>query len=234
MEVWLEFARGPLFRFAFALCVLGLARDVFLAFWSIGRAYSRAADKHIPWPLVRQRTIRWLFPFRLSTRNRLYYSICSIVFHIGLILVPVFLFAHIQLWHAAIGLRWPALPRIVADILTITTVTAAVLLFVARMGNRDSRIISSLQDQIWPALLAVPFATGFLCAHPAWSPAGYQATMLVHVLSSELILVLMPFTKLAHCILAPLSQLVSDIGWRFPASSGRDVEITLGKQGQPI
>ncbi|MFH1738585.1 MAG: hypothetical protein ABIH23_06220 [bacterium] len=232
LENWLEFARGPLFRLALALCVLGLARNVLLTVWAIGRTYLRAADKDLPFKAIAERTIRWIIPFRLSVKNRFFYSICSILFHVGLILVPIFLFAHIRLWEAAIGIGWFALPRTLADILTIVTVITGIILFMGRLGSSASRAISHFQDILWPPSLIVPFLSGFLCAHPSWCPINYHWMMLVHVLSAELILVFMPFTKIAHCVLFPFSQLISDLGWRFPASSGRDVEITLGKQGQ--
>ena len=232
MEAWLEFTRGPLFRLAFALFILGLARNVLLTVWAMGRAYIRAGDKDLPWKAIAERTIRWIIPFRLSPRNRFFYSICSIIFHIGLILVPLFLFAHMRLWQAAIGVGWPTLPRMTADVLAVSTIIAGIILFISRLGSSASRSISGFQDVLWPLLLVVPFLSGFFCAHPSWTPIDYHWMMLVHILSADLILVLIPFTKIAHCVLFPFSQLVSDLGWRFPASSGRDVEITLGKQGQ--
>jgi nitrate reductase gamma subunit len=58
--------------------------------------------------------------------------------------------------------------------------------------------------------------------------------MLVHVLSGELIFVLLPFTKIAHCVLMPLSQLVSTLAWKFPARVDEDVAETLDKKGAPV
>ncbi len=237
MEAWLEFARGPLFRFTFGLCLLGLLRNIVLAVWSIGRAYHKAGDKQLPWALIRQRTIRWLFPFQLSRKNRFFYSICSILFHIGLILVPIFLFAHLRLWESAFGIGWLtrfALPKLFADILTVTTIITAMILFFGRVGSSASRVISSTQDILWPILLMLPFISGLLCAYPTFDPLNYHTMMLIHILSAELIFVLLPFTKIAHCVLVPFSHLVSELGWRFPRTAGRDVDITLGKQGQPL
>ena len=39
----------------------------------------------------------------------------------------------------------------------------------------------------------------------------------------DLALVLTPLTKIVHCILAPLTQLLAEAGWHFPAASGRNV-----------
>ena len=230
----LEFARGPLFRFTFALMVLGLVRLVGLTVYGVVRTYMAAGDKRLLWHIIRQRTLWALFPFARLRRTRAAYSIVSFVFHAGLIVVPVFLFAHVHLWGQAIGITWPTLPPHAADVLTIVTVVAAVALFAGRVGSSLSRTLSRAQDYAWPWLLTLAFVSGFFAAHPTWCPVSYQAMLLIHILSAEAIFVWMPFSKVAHCVLIPFSQLVSDLGWRFPASAGRDVAKALGKESAPI
>ena len=70
-------------------------------------------------------------------------------------------------------------------------------------------------------------------------PGGARATvdrltLLVHVLSAELIFILIPFTKIAHCVLMPLSQFISNLAWKFPANTDEDVCTTLNKKGAPV
>ena len=230
----LEFARGPLFRFTFALMVLGLARLVGLTIYGAVRTYLLAGDQRLLWPLIRQRTVWALFPFSRLRRTRPVYSVLSVLFHVGLIIVPIFLFAHVHLWERGIGIGWLVLPPLAADVLTIVTVVAAVALFVGRVSSPLSRALSRAQDYAWPWLLIVPFVSGFLASHPTWCPVDYQVMLLIHVLSAELVFVLIPFSKIAHCVLIPFSQLVSDLGWRFPATAGRDVAKALGKESVPI
>ena len=230
----LEFARGPLFRLTFALMVLGLLRLVGLSLWNVVVAYCRAADKTQPYKLIMWRTARWLLPWNLLRNRRPVYAATAMVFHIGLILVPILLFGHIELWRKSTGLHWPALPQGVADAMTLVTVAAAGVLFVLRLVTIESRTISVTQDVLWPPLLAAVFVTGFLTAHPSLCPLNYRAVLLLHVLSAELVFVLIPFTKLAHCVLIPFSHMLADLAWRFPATSGDDVAATLGKQGKPL
>ena len=45
METWIEFGRGPLFRIAFSLMLLGLLRSVVLTAIGIVEAYRRSPDK---------------------------------------------------------------------------------------------------------------------------------------------------------------------------------------------
>ena len=234
MEQWLEWARGPAFKFAFVLMVLGLLRHLVLLAAAVAEALYRAGDKKIPWKAVWNATLDWLFPVKKLNNNRPVYSVLSVTFHVGLILTPVFLLPHIELWKRGLGVRWPSIPHVLADVLTLITIAAAVGLFVGRLSNKDSRRISRVQDILLPPLLIVPFITGFLAMHPLWNPIDYNVTMFIHVMSANLIFVLIPFTKLGHIILLPASQLVSEVGWHFPAASGDDVTIALKKENLPI
>ena len=80
----------------------------------------------------------------------------------------------------------------------------------------------------------MPFVTGYVCANLGVSAGVYRACMLVHILSGELIFVLLPFTKIAHCVLMPLSQMVGTLAWKFPAAVDEDVTTTLNKKGAPV
>jgi hypothetical protein len=234
MEQWLEWARGPVFKFAFLVMVLGLLRHLVIAVAGIAQALYRAGDKNIPYKAVFRTTLDWLLPYKKLGVNRPLYSAFSAVFHIGLILTPIFLFPHIQLWRQGLGIQWPSIPHALADILTLITIATALGLIVGRLGSNEARRISRFQDVLLPPLLMVPFITGFLAMHPAWNPADYNAVMLVHVMSANLIFILIPFTKMGHIILLPTTQLVSEVGWHFPAESGDDVARALKKENMPI
>ncbi len=234
MEALTEFARGPLFRLTFAVMVLGLLRIVILDIVGMIEAYRKAGDKSIPWGLTISRTLEWLFPVKRGLHNRPFYSLFAMLFHVGLILTPIFLFAHVSLWKAGIGLGWWTLSPTVANWLTIGTIVFGAAIFIGRIGSGPARAISRKQDYLWPLLLLVPFVTGYVCANLAVAPSAYRAFMLVHMLSGELIFVLLPFTKIAHCVLMPFSQMVSTLAWKFPAAVDDDVTETLGKKGAPV
>jgi len=233
VETWIEFGRGPLFRLAFALMVLGLLRVALLSVQEIVEALGRSRDKRVPWKEVAKQTAGWLLPFGRLWRKRPFYSTTSFAFHIGLLPVPLFLAAHVLLWKKSVGFGWPALPRDVADWLTLLAIAAGVGLFLSRVIDRRTRALSRLQDYFWPLLLVVPFASGYLCSHAALRPGAYQNLMLLHIYSADLILILIPFSKIAHCVLAPLSQLVSTIAWKFVPGAGDKVAATLGYADRP-
>jgi nitrate reductase gamma subunit len=233
MNAWLDLAMGPLFWMALIVMLLGLARHVVLTVWQMARTYRRAGDKEIPAGRVAAETRQWLLPVS-RLKDRWLYSATTVLFHVGVILVPLFLAGHIALWEKALGISWPALPNAVATVLTVAVMVAAVAVLVQRAVNRESRILGRFQDYALPALIAVTFLAGFMVMHPAWNPWGRDPMLLIHVLSGDLLLILVPFTKLSHMVLLPLTQLVSELAWHFPEDAGERVGVALRKESEPI
>jgi nitrate reductase gamma subunit len=233
MTEWLAFARGPLFRFSFAVMVLGLGRHVAVTIWGLVRAFRLSDDKNVSWRQAMRQTFDWLVPVR-HLRQRWFYSLMSVIFHICVIMVPIFLLIHIRLLQKSIGVSWWALPMVAADVLTLTTVATLLVLISGRVGNSAARGISRVQDYLIPALIMVPFLSGFLAAHPTLNPFPYNPTLLVHILGADLCILLVPFTKLAHMVLLPLSQLPSELAWRFPPDYPERVARQIGTEGRAI
>ncbi len=233
MEAWIEFGRGPLFRLCFSLMVLGLLRLLLLTMIGVAENHRRSPDKIVPWKAIVKQTLGWLAPLGRLWNKRPVYSTISVLFHAGLLLVPFFLAVHVLLWKRSVGFAWPALPQPVADWLTLLVIVTALGLILGRAAHTGARSLSRFQDYAWLVLLAVPFVTGYVCAHAAIGPKGYQSGMLLHVYSADLLMALIPFTKIAHCVLAPLSQLVTGIAWKFPAGAGDRVAATLGCADRP-
>ena len=233
MQAWIDFGRGPLFRLAFSLMLLGLARIFFLTLTGLAEAYHASSDRIVPWRQVARQTVGWLLPVRRFWRLRPVFGTLSLVFHVGLLAVPLFLAAHVLLWKRAVGFAWPGLPQNVANWLTLVVIASGLGLFAGRVFHRGARALSRAQDFLWPLLLIVPFITGFICANTHAGARLYQDAMFLHVYSADLILLLIPFTKIAHCVLAPLSQAVTAVAWKFPPGAGARVDATLGYTDRP-
>jgi nitrate reductase gamma subunit len=233
VEFWIQFGRGPLFAVAFSLMVLGVARILVLTMVGVIEAYRRSWDRIVNWKEVGRQTVRWLVPVGRLWRSRPVYSTLSLLFHVGLLVVPLFAGAHVLLWRRWVGFAWKAMTQSAADVLTIVTLVAGAGLLLGRAASAAARSISRPQEYLWPLLLLVPFATGFACSHAAFSPKAYQSFMLLHVYTADLILALIPFTKIAHCVLTPLSQIVTAVAWKFPPGAGDRVAATLGYANCP-
>lgn len=227
MEQLLEFARGPLFIAALSLMILGLARLVILEILEMAGAWIGMRDKNIPWSQNIKTFFAWLFPVRLLPRIRPVFSLASFLFHIGLIIVPLFLAEHIRLWDRGIGLAWPGLGRGAADFFTLLTMAACLVLIGIRVLHKPTRVLSGFWDYALLVILFIPFAGGYAMIHPRWLFLEWNSMMLIHVLSGELVFVLMPFTKLSHVVLFPFDRVSSDFFWRFPADGPDRVAAAL-------
>lgn len=233
IDAWIELARGPLFRIALAICVLGLLYRIGVVLAQIGAAWRRAGDRRLPLADIATATLGWIFPRRLL-HQRPAYSIASLVFHFGVIVVPLFLAGHVALAGRFAPAWWPTLGATTADALTVAAFLALALLLGGRVVIRAARQLTRGQDVLVLLLLLLTVGFGLLAAHPTLSPFAGRSMVLLHILLGDLILVLIPLTKITHCVLYPLTQLVFQLGWHFPADTGRHVVVALGKEGEPV
>jgi nitrate reductase gamma subunit len=233
MEAWLELARGPLFRFALAIFVLGLLRHLVIAILSIRTAMKQAADKKLPIPAIRKATIRWLFPTQAYNESRTF-SVASVVFHVGVILAPLFLATHIALIERSTGISWFHLPNLIVDVLTLAAIAGIAVMLYLRLSTPQGRALSRGQDFGVLVVLGLLFLSGFLAMHPALNPIPFEFTLLSHILLANVALFMAPFTKLVHIALMPATQYVSEVGWHFVPDAGEKVAKALGKENQPI
>lgn len=231
MSEFLEFARGPLFVATFLFMVFGLGRHVVLRTRDLVKVLHRTPKRDVPWKAVASSSASWVVPVSHLFRAVPLLTVASVLFHMGLILVPVFLAAHVYLWTASIGLSLPVLPVGVADFLTLLTIGCGVVLFLVRMIRKAARDLSRFQDYVLLALVLLPFVSGWFAVHPESAPLTYQTLMLIHVLSAEVVFVLMPTTKLAHVVLFPFDRLSGDIFWRLVPGAGDRVAESL--RGNP-
>jgi len=229
----IEFARGPLFRVAITICVLGLGYRIVVMAGQIAAAWHRAGDRRLPLADIAATTLGWLVPRRLW-RKRPLYSSASVLFHVGLVVVPLFLAGHVALLAGVLPRWWPVLPGPVADTVTLIALVALLGLILGRVGSASSRAISRVGDVLILVLLFGLLLFGWWSVNPAFSPFASRTMLLLHVLLGDLVLVLVPITKIAHCALYPFTRLVFQLGWHFPAETGRHVAQALHKEGEPV
>jgi hypothetical protein len=222
-----------MFIFSFSFMVLGLVRHMALTVHQVVRTMRRAGDKELNYRALILSTLKWLVPVT-KMKDQLLFSLTSLIFHVAVILVPIFLAGHIALWQRGLGLSWPALSNSAADLLTIVAVLTAVALVVERAMARASRSLSRFQDYALPLVVALPFATGFLAMHPALNPFPFEATLLFHIISGNLVFILIPLTKLSHMALIPGVQFVSEAAWHWPPDAGSRLAVALGKENEKI
>ena len=227
MDDFLSFARGPLFSACILFMVIGLARHVILRTRDLIRVRSRTPKRDVPWRQVFRSSAEWAFPVKHLLRETPVLSISSVLFHVGLLVVPLTLAEHARLWERGLGVSLPVLGAGVADTLTLLTIATGVMLLSVRIFRRPARELSRLSDYLLLIITILPFVSGYLAVHPAGAPFAYRTLMLIHVLSANLLFLLVPVTKLAHVVLFPFDRLSGDIFWRLVPGAGERVCETL-------
>ena len=146
----------------------------------------------------------WMIPFfpRSARMSPIYYGI-SYLFHILLFLVPLFLASHIVLLNEAFQISWPALNDSVADGLTLVVIAALIFFIFRRAMVPEVKYLTGAMDYILILVVLLPFLTGFLAYHQ-W--VAYQWITVIHILSGELMLIIIPFSRFSHMLNAPLTR----------------------------
>ncbi|MEK7269698.1 MAG: hypothetical protein AAB215_02020 [Planctomycetota bacterium] len=229
----IEFARGPLLRFALLFMALGLLRNLVLAASGFARILLRTDDPRISWRKILEGARGRVFPSPGATHRR-GYGYLSLILHVGLVVTPIFLAGHVLIVRRNLGIGWPSLPAAAADVLAAATVLSALAMIASRLSWKTLRQLTGASDIFFLALLATVFASGFMVSHPGANVLGYPAAMLLHLLAADLVFILVPVTRLAHVSLIPAAHALGDIGWKLAPDGGEAVARALGKEKQPI
>jgi nitrate reductase gamma subunit len=206
----LEFARGPALAFSVAVFVLGLAWRLYAIFRRPVRPdHSEPRRRDLAAGGLRAVFAKMLPPRGVKIRGAAMAN--AYAYHIGLALV-VFGFApHIGFIERTTGLSWPALPEAVFYIAAGVTIVGLLIALLRRLTDGVLRLLSGFDDYFSWLVTMAPMLTG-MALIPA--PAAPVA-LAIHLLSLELLLVWLPFSKLAHAALVFVSR------WRTGADFTR-------------
>lgn len=146
---------------------------------------------------------RWITPFATANwRRHPSLTVVTFVFHLCLLITPIFLLAHVVLWDESWNLSWWALPDAVADVMTILVILCCLFFLIRRVSQAEVQFVTDWTDYFLLAIVAAPFVTGFLAYHHY----AVQWMTLLHMFSGEVMLAVIPFTRLSHMIFSPLTR----------------------------
>jgi nitrate reductase gamma subunit len=193
-----EFLTGPALWIAFVVFFGGLLIRVAYLF-GLSKERDRVFYNHLDLGWALRSIGHWIIPWgSASLRQQPVFSIVLFVFHLFLLAVPLFLLAHNMLWEEAFGISLWSMPDKWADVFTVVVIVTGAFMFLRRLIRPEVRIMTSAWDYTLLILTLLPFVTGFLAYHQ-WGP--YNTLLILHVLTAEILLVIIPFSKLAHVVL---------------------------------
>jgi nitrate reductase gamma subunit len=234
MPTWMILAKGPAFLFVLTLLSFGLLRLIFLTTWDIVAAIRRAGDQRLPYRQIALQTVYWLLPFNRLHRNRAGYCLASFSLHASLLIVSLFLRNHLDILQANTGISWTSISKPILDALTVIGILGASVLLVFRLYVTGSRRLSRTADYLLLLIILNIFASGYIAGR-LWNPIPYDGLMLFHTVNGMVLLLVIPFSKIAHCVLFPLIRLGTEVAWHFvPLSGEQSVQTLHGPQGRKI
>ncbi len=192
---FLTWVRSTGLNIALGLFVLGMLWRL-IEIYSLGRkqdmAPARSAAGASGWHTIFRRSLP---PQGMMKSSPISY-IGGYIFHVGLFVVVFFLAQHIKLVDSLLGISWPNLPAQVIDTVAVVTLAAMVLILADRINKPVKRFLSTFGDYLAWLLTFLPVLTGYLAVKHMVLP--YTTMLALHILSVELLLVALPFTKLIH------------------------------------
>ncbi len=92
---------------------------------------------------------------------------------------------------------------VVADFLTVVLLFTLLFFTIRRVIVPEVKFLTRVSDFVVIIIVALPFITGFLAYHQFFA---YKLVMIAHVLSGELMIILIPFTRFFHMFLGPFTR----------------------------
>lgn len=197
-----DFIRGPLVWIAFIVFILGTLLQVF-RFSALIRKQDMIKLKPGPGGFISNTPSNdkkdWFMWLKLSIAGvNPFMTIVSLIFHSLLIIMPVFVLGHNILLDNAFGISMVSLPEKISDFLTLVIILCTMIFLYRRIFFDRLKVITNYEDYLFLALAAAPFITGYLAYHQVF--LNYKLVISFHILSGELMLMAVPFTKFIHMI----------------------------------
>jgi nitrate reductase gamma subunit len=208
-----NFVRGPLVWIAFIVFVGG-------SIYKIRELLLLAKKEKVVYPYMSfkftlRSLLHWFVPFASANwRRRPVITIVTFLFHIGLVLLPIFLLSHNILIYESWRISWWTVPEGLADIMTMIVIGCCMFFFLRRIFAPEVRFVTFADDYLILAIASLPFLTGFLAYHQWLLP--HKTMVILHMLFGAGMLIAIPFTRLGHMFYFFLTRayMGSDHGYR--------------------
>ena len=194
---------GPLAWAAWTIFVLGSIYKI----WSTlntARKKDKVLLNYVSFRYGMRSIINWSIPFNtVNMRLNPISTGVAFFFHIAFFALLIFVSAHQIMIEEGFGIGWFTIPDFVADIIAFAVIAACIFFGVRRVVRPEVSYVTDWTDFALLSLVAAPFVTGVLAYHQL---GNYMLMVVLHMLSAELLLVAIPFTRLSHMLLAPLTR----------------------------
>jgi formate hydrogenlyase subunit 6/NADH:ubiquinone oxidoreductase subunit I/nitrate reductase gamma subunit len=184
---------GPLLWIAFLIFGIGLISRIGFFFHAIIKSNE---SKNIGWGHIFVNFGRSLFPLSNVATKKPVYTALRYIFHVCLIVVPIWYSGHIVLWEESrFEWVWSAIPDEWSDWMTLLLLVLAAYFLLRRIISPDIRRASSRSDYFLVIIAALPFMTGYFLTHGSLDSISFFENNMftIHIISGEAMLFVIAF-----------------------------------------
>ena len=199
-----DLIRGPLLWISFVIFFAGIIYRVIQLFMitrkketpAYTKKQSKKLDPKITYTEEQKYDLLLRFQNSLLGKNPVM-AIVSFIFHSCLFIAPIFAAGHSLSLYESWGISFISLPDKFIDLLTIIVLACVLFFLICRIVIPRVKSISTPYDYLLFFISAAPFITGFYAYHHYFD---YKTIITLHIAFGELMLIVMPFTKLGHMV----------------------------------
>jgi nitrate reductase gamma subunit len=200
----LDLARGPILQTAIYIFILGTLWRLFGIFFLQKKPMLSAPRRKVGigagFRMIISRSLT-APAFKESSKLP---KVLGYTMHIGLFAVVFLFIPHIVFFKDMLGISWPGIPNSAIYFIGVVTIATALVLIVRRMTHPVLKQISNFDDYFSWLVTILPVLTGLIM--PIRFGVRYETLLAIHILSVALLLVWLPFSKLAHAFLVFFSR----------------------------
>jgi nitrate reductase gamma subunit len=200
---FLLWTKGPMFEWAIAIFALGMLARI-VEIFVLGRRPNYAEPKGGEWGpgfrTILSRSVADPGTFQRAPFN----VVVGWIWHVGFLIALLFFIPHIELINSVLGISWPGLPNPVVDAVTAVTIVALIATLIHRLRHPVKRHISTFEDYFVWTVTFLPVITGYFAYHRLIDP--YPLILGLHILTANIFLIVLPFTKLTHMFTAFIAR----------------------------
>lgn len=214
-----DIVRGPLMWIAFLIFAGGIAFRI-VQFFSVTQKreqsiYSliKARDGVYGQQSPSERKMQRLVSLKTSIIGTYpVIALATTLFHVLLIVTPILLYAHNAMLYESWGIRLFTVSEQTGDRLTVLFMALALFFLLRRLLVARVQAISGAHDYVVWLITFAPFLTGFIAYHQ-W--LDYSTVLTLHILSGELMLIAITFSKLGHMMFFFLARFFINREYNF-------------------
>jgi Pyruvate/2-oxoacid:ferredoxin oxidoreductase delta subunit len=188
-----SFVEGPLLRIIFLAFMIAITIRIAFFFYTILKS---STGKDSKWKYLAATLSRSSLPFHNGATKKPVYATLRYIFHVCLIVTPIWLSGHIALWEESrFEWSWTPLPDTWADWMTLLLLGLSGYFIIRRTTLADIRRTSSEWDYLLIVITALPFVTGYFLTHGSLNSIPFFENNMwtIHVLSGEVLLLTVVF-----------------------------------------